>query len=211
MRPTLRTKSAFVMSPMTTTSSRPSSGCASGASHIEPPWYWPFATTTLVILPLRVSSPTRTRMSTFRQRRNDSTSVRKNVGLPPSAFERVFARRAVSALMPTLPTLTRCSTCSPPAHAWYVTRPTSITRVSPCSATSNACRRRWGSHTCARVHAGAAHQDGDLDVAPDDTVGDLVQRAVTADDDEQRRAAVDRIPREAPSGGRDPRRRTRRR
>ena len=47
-----------------------------------------------------------------------------------------------------------------------------------------------------------AHQDGHLDVASDDAVGDLVQRAVAADDNEQRRTAVDRVPR-APSGGPD--------
>ena len=48
----------------------------------------------------------------------------------------------------------------------------------------------------AEVHAGAERDRREVDVAAGDAVHDLVQRPVAADRDDERRAAVDRLPRE---------------
>ena len=54
----------------------------------------------------------------------------------------------------------------------------------------------------AKSQPGAARDDGDLDARrAGDPVHDLVDRAVAADDDEQRRSVVDRLPRERRPAG----------
>ena len=63
-------RSRFVRSPISSTSKRPSSGCASGQIFIPPPRYGPLATITSCMRPLRTFSSTVTRTSPTCQRAN---------------------------------------------------------------------------------------------------------------------------------------------
>ncbi len=66
-------RSRFVTSPISSASKSPSSGSASGHIIIPPPRKRPLATTTSIILPLRISSSTVTRISPVCQRANTAS------------------------------------------------------------------------------------------------------------------------------------------
>ena len=68
-------KSSFVTSPISTTSNRPSSGSASGASFIPPPCQRPFATITSCMRPFRSPASEATVTSVFFQAMNSRVSA----------------------------------------------------------------------------------------------------------------------------------------
>ena len=94
--------------------------------------------------PLRMLSSTVTWTSPTFQRANTLSVASRYDIFPPSAFVVSFARCAIAPLIPALPMFATHRTSSSPAHERYVTRPRSIVRVVPLSATSTASPMRRG-------------------------------------------------------------------
>src|SRR6266571_5327213 len=88
--------------------------------------------------PLRRSPSTLTLTSPTCQRANTASTDQKYEILPPSTFVVSFARFATAPLIPTLATFANQRVSSAPDQPRNETRPRSIVRVVPCSATSTA-------------------------------------------------------------------------
>ena len=190
-------RSRFVRLPISSTSNTPSSGCASGQIFIPPPRYAPFATITSCMRPGAHVLVDRDADLADAPAREDA---QRREQVRDLAAERL--RRLVRPL------------CDRAAHAGArdVREPARLVGARPRAVADAAevdlARRAVQRHVdgvfrsardplrAREVPARAARDHRDLDVALRDAVRDLVHRAVAADDDELRRAAVDRFSRE---------------
>ena len=180
----------------------PSSGCASGASFIPPPCQTPFATIT----------------SCIRPRRSPPSKLHRHLGVLPleeHAGQRIEERRLaaerlrhpVRALGDGAAHADRADVREPALArprrptCGNETRPASIVRGVPVERDAHrVVELRRDPVRAPEVHARPERDRREVDVAPGDAVHDLVQRAVAADSDDERRAAVDRLRARARSG-----------
>ena len=186
-------------SPIVTTSRRPSPGTASGHIFMPPPKKRPFATTTSNIRPLRASPSTVSRVSTADHPAKTANVAQRYEAFAPSAFEVSLARCAIAPLMPGARDVgeERRPVGAVPAP---VAHPAEVDRLR-LAGQRHPRRRRDVVRDPERADEVAARAAGDerdrrrvLDAG--ETVDDLVDRAVAADDDEQARAVERRLARE---------------
>ena len=209
-----RTRSAFVTSPISRTSKRPSSGSASGVMLHSAPQVPAVGDDHLVHRPARCSPSTcdpHLGVLPPREHRERRPEVRR---LPA---ERLRRRRS-RASRPRRSSRRRRRSRT---RLRRLARPGAVTRRGP--RRSPASRRREATAIAVvelrrdaeradEVDPGAAGDDGELDAArPDEEpVDDLVDRAVAADGDDEPRARLGRLPGELARDARAARRRARR-